>query len=133
VQNEHLSERDLLNFAREELGERKKNKLLEHAKGCGYCADRLLETVREHAPPPGPIKLSWWNWASIGLFVVLLVVMVVLFVWFLRQAPPEAPALPENVPEERPEVQPPGGAAGAAEMLEEGRLAVGRPAAGGLP
>lgn len=117
----HPTERDLLNFAREELGERRKQKILQHCKRCQECADRLLEAVREHAPPPGPIKLSWWNWASIVLFVVLLIALIGGFVWFLRSVP-EAPGLDPEIGAPQGERAPP-----SAHPLDEGRPLSARP------
>ncbi len=81
----HLSESDLVNFGRDELGDRKKARIIAHCKECPPCADRLIEAAREHAPHPGPIKLSRWNKISLVAMVVALIAMVLGMFWFFRQ------------------------------------------------
>lgn len=98
----HLTERDLVNFARDELGEAKKRRMLEHGRACPACADKLIEAAREHAPPPGPLRLSRANKISLAALVVALVALIVAMFWFMRQVgQPSGPQLPgPNVPEE---------------------------------
>ncbi len=81
----HLSESDLVNFGRDELGERKKARIIAHCKECPPCADRLIDAAREHAPDPGPIKLSRWNKISLVAMVVALIAIVLGMFWFFRQ------------------------------------------------
>ncbi len=96
----HMTEQDLVNFARDELGERKKARIIAHCKECPPCADRLIEAAREHAPDPGPIKLSRWNKISLIAMVVALIAIVLGMFWFVRQLgnatqAPQSMELPE--------------------------------------
>lgn len=100
--NGHPNERDLANFARDALGEVKKRRILAHCRECPPCADRLIEATREHAPPPGPIRLTRWNKISLAALAVALVALVATLVLLMRSlrapellepsAPVEAPA-----------------------------------------
>ena len=81
----HLTESDLVNFGRDELGERKKARIIAHCKECPECADLLIEAAREYAPDPGPIKLSRWNKISLIAMVVALIAIVLGMFWFFRQ------------------------------------------------
>ena len=81
----HLSESDLINFGRDELGERKQARIIAHCKEFPPCADRRIEATREHAPDPGLIKLSRWNKISLAAMVVALIAMVLGTFWFFRQ------------------------------------------------
>lgn len=89
----HPDDRDLVNFVRDEIGGRKKEKILEHCRRCQPCADRLIEATREHAPDPGPMRLTRWNKIWLGALVVALIVLVLTFVLLLRglQTPPVDP------------------------------------------
>ena len=87
----HPDATDLLNLARQQLGTKKSQRILDHCKECPPCADQLLELVREHAPAPEKRPLSWWNWASIVLFVVALGALAVTMVWFLRSVAQTTP------------------------------------------
>ena len=80
----HLEPSDVRNFAEEKLGKKKQQRMLDHCKECPVCADQLLEAVRERGLEAKPIRLRWWNWLSIGLIalVVLLIVFVALFGYF---------------------------------------------------
>lgn len=81
----HPSARDLVNFARDELGGQKKSGILDHCRQCPECAEKLIEATRENAPPPGPIKLSRFNKLSIVFLIVALIATVFGLVWFLNQ------------------------------------------------
>ena len=80
----HLEPSDLLNFAQEKLGKKKQERILGHCRECQDCADRLLETVRDHGLEAKPVRLRWWNWVSIGLIVavILLIVIAALLGYF---------------------------------------------------
>lgn len=80
---EHPSERDLINYARDELGRYKKFRIIEHCKECPECADRLIEAAREHGPEPEPFKLSKWNKISIVVMVVALLAVAFGMWWLL--------------------------------------------------
>ena len=108
---EHPSERDLINYACDELGRYKKFRIIEHCKECPECADRLIEAAREHGPEPEPFKLSKWNKISIVVMVVALLAVAFGMWWLLSSVgqgtglyePPldEAPAAPgEEIPQE---------------------------------
>ena len=103
----HPSERDLINVARDEIGAKKKERIFAHCRECATCADRLIELTREHAPDPGPIKLTRWHKFSIALFVVTLIAVVVGMVWFLRTLPGPQPFGPPP-PLEEPDSSAPG-------------------------
>lgn len=81
----HPSDRDLINFAHENLGARKQNKILAHCRQCPQCADRLIDATRQHAPDPGPFKLSRWNKLSILFLILMLLATLGGMVWFLNQ------------------------------------------------
>jgi len=95
--DDHPSERDLLNFARDELGEVRKDRIIQHCRQCPRCAERLIELTREHAPDPGPLRLSRFQKISILLLVLSLVAAFGGLMWTLRQVAqqPEVPAGPE--------------------------------------
>ena len=108
----HPDAADFLNFAKEELGENKKERILGHCRDCPACAELLLAAVREHAPPPQKIPLTRWQKGSIVLLIVLLIGTVEGMVWLLRsigqrvqpfsEAPPmfqEQEQVPGAVPE----------------------------------
>jgi anti-sigma factor RsiW len=100
--HDHPPERDLLNYARDELGEAKKARIIQHCRQCPECADRLIELTREHAPDPGPLKLSRFQKISIVLLILSLVAAVGGLMWTLQQIArqPGLPAGPEmQVPE----------------------------------
>lgn len=90
----HPEDRDLVNFARDRLGERKKERILAHCRECPECADRLLEATRVHAPPPAPLKLTRWNKIWLGALLVSLLLLVVMFFVLLRGIRPPEPQLP---------------------------------------
>lgn len=95
--HDHPPERDLLNFARDELGEAKKQRIIQHCRQCPECADRLIELTREHAPDPGPFKLTKFQKISIVLLILSLVAAVGGLMWTLQQIAqqPGVPAGPE--------------------------------------
>jgi len=80
----HVTDRDLVNYARDELGRYKKFRILEHCKECPECADRLIEAAREHGPEPEPFKLSKWNKISIAVMIVALLAVAFGMYWLLR-------------------------------------------------
>jgi hypothetical protein len=80
----HLSDRDLINYARDELGRYKKFRIIEHCKECSECAERLIEAAREHGPEPEPFRLSKWNKISIVVMVVALLAVAFGMFWLLR-------------------------------------------------
>ena len=82
----HPDSNDLVNLARERLGKKKTERIIEHCKQCQPCADLLLEAVREHAARGAKLPLTRWQWISIGLFVVALLMVVATMVWFVRGA-----------------------------------------------
>ncbi len=73
----HPEPSDFLNFAQEKLGKKKQERILEHCKECQDCADKLLETVRDHGLEAKPVRLRWWNWLSIGLIVAVIALIVI--------------------------------------------------------
>ena len=101
LSSRHPEPKDLLNLARERLGKKKSQRILDHCKECPECADSLLEAVREHAPEQEKLPLSWWNWASIVLFFVALAAVVLAVVWFLRSAARTAPFEPPPLEAQR--------------------------------
>jgi len=82
----HPDPQDLLNLARDQLGKKKSQRILDHCRECPPCADALLEVVRDQAPEGARPPMTRWQWVSIILFIVALVVVVVLMVWFVRGA-----------------------------------------------
>ena len=103
---EHPNARDFENFARDELGERKKERILAHCRQCEPCAERLLEAAREHPGETPPLKLSRWNVISIVVMVIALIAVVVTTIWLLRSMSEPAaldlpPLDPQGVPTKR--------------------------------
>jgi hypothetical protein len=91
----HPSAEDLANLAREELGRKKTQRILDHCRECPECAELLLEAVSNQPMSRERISLSKWNWISIIILVVALIAVFGLLLWLLRGAappPPEAPA-----------------------------------------
>ena len=88
----HLDPTDLANFAQETLSRKKTQRILDHCKQCPACADQLMEAVREQTPAT-PLKLTTWNWISIGFLVVWLFAMIAAFWWLSGSTaqPPEVP------------------------------------------
>ena len=91
--HDHPPEQDLLNFARDELGEAKKERILKHCRQCTPCADRLIELTREHAPDPGPFRLTRFQKLSLLILALSLVAAIGGLVWTLRQVA-QQPGLP---------------------------------------
>ena len=93
----HLDPTDLANFAQEKLSRKKTQRILDYCKQCPGCANQLMEAVREQTPAT-PLKLTKWNWISIGFLVVWLFGMVAAFWWLSRSTTqlPEVPAGPET-------------------------------------
>jgi hypothetical protein len=87
----HPHPNDLANLAREKLGRKKTQRLLDHCKECPDCAEQLLEAVREQPLATGRPALSKWNWISIGVLIVALLAVVAALWWVLRSAS-QAPA-----------------------------------------
>ena len=88
----HPDPTDLANLAREKLGRKKTQRILDHCKECPDCAEQLLEAVREQPLAEGRPLLSKWNWISIGVLIVALLAVVAALWWILRSAsrPPAA-------------------------------------------
>jgi hypothetical protein len=102
---DHPPEHDLVNFARDQLGEQKKARILQHCRQCHDCADRLIELTREHAPPAGPLKLTKWNKIWLWLLLFSLVAATAGVVWTFRQMarqPAMLPGLEAPMPEPEP-------------------------------
>lgn len=95
--HDHPPERDLLNFARDELGEAKKERIIRHCRQCPECAERLIELTREHAPDAGPFRLTRFQKISIVLLILSLVAAIGGLMWTLQQVAqqPGLPAGPE--------------------------------------
>ncbi len=93
----HLDATDLANFAQEKLSRKKTQRILDHCKRCPGCANKLMEAVREQTPPT-PLKLTKWNWISIGFLIVWLFAMVAGVWWLSRSTvqPSEVPIGPET-------------------------------------
>ena len=91
----HPQDRDIINFATDRLGEHKKGKILAHCRECPTCADRLIEATREHAPAPGPIKLSRWNKISLVALALALAILVVTLVMLVRSLEAPVPVSPD--------------------------------------
>ncbi len=83
---QHPDPKDLVNLAREQLGRKKTQRILDHCKKCPECADRLLEAVREQPIDPTPVKLSRWSWISLAVLVLTIIAIVVMVFWILRGA-----------------------------------------------
>lgn len=92
----HPEQRELVNYARDALREQKKQRILEHCRGCPECAERLIEAVREHGPDPGPIRLTRWNKISLAALALALIVLVVTFVLLIRGLGRSTPPMPET-------------------------------------
>ncbi len=88
----HLDPTDLANFAQETLSRKKTQRILDHCKQCPACADQLMEAVREQTPAT-PLKLTTWNWISIGFLVVWLFAMIAA-VWCLSRGTARLPEVP---------------------------------------
>ncbi len=88
----HLDPTDLANFAQEKLSRKKTQRILDHCKQCPACADQLMEAVREQTPAT-PLKLTTWNWISIGFLVVWLFAMIAA-VWWLSRGTARLPEVP---------------------------------------
>jgi hypothetical protein len=88
----HPSAADLDSLAQEKLSGKKTQRILDHCKQCPPCADQLMEAVREQTPAT-PLKLTKWNWISIGFLIVWLLATLVALWWISRGTPqlPEAP------------------------------------------
>lgn len=82
----HPDSTDLANLAREKLGRKKTQRLLDHCKECPDCAELLLEAVREQPLATVFPALSKWNWISIGVLIVTLLAVVAALWWILRSA-----------------------------------------------
>ncbi len=104
----HPNDQDMINFALDELRQRKKDRILAHCRECPDCADRLIAATREHAPDPGPMRLTRWNKIWLGALVVSILALVATLVILLRSMQPPEPMLPptngeaqEQVPQPR--------------------------------
>ena len=86
----HPSAADFANMAAERLGKKKYDRIIEHCKNCPECADKLLQAVRDAPMERQPLKLSKWNWISIGLLVISLAAVFAALVWFLGGAAGQA-------------------------------------------
>jgi hypothetical protein len=84
----HPDQTDLANLAREKLGRKKTERILEHCKECPDCAEQLLEAVREQPFATGSPTLSKWNWISIAVLIVALLAVVAALFWILRGVSP---------------------------------------------
>ena len=93
VRSPHPTASDFVNVALEKVGQKKTQRILEHCKQCPDCANALLEAVRDVPVVREPIKLSKWNWISIGFLVISLVVVFAALLWFLGSA---ADAVPDR-------------------------------------
>jgi hypothetical protein len=110
---DHPPDRDLANFARERLGEAKKQRILQHCRQCPDCAERLIELTREHAPDPGPMKLTRLNRISLWLLLLSLVAATAGLIWTLQQMA-QQPTFPpgEELPLPAPDSERPDGQSG---------------------
>lgn len=79
----HPSAADLANLAREELGRKKTERILEHCKQCPACAELLLDAVSNQPFERERLRLSKWNWISIGVLLVALIGVFALLLWLL--------------------------------------------------
>ena len=82
----HPDPADLESLARERLGRKKTQRVLDHCKECPDCAERLLEAVREQPLDTHRVTLSMWNWISIGLLLLTLPAVVAVLWWISRNA-----------------------------------------------
>jgi len=81
----HIADHDLIHFAQDRLGARKKDRIIAHCRECEWCAERLIEATREHAPDPAPFRLTRWQKISILVMVLALIATVASMVWVFRQ------------------------------------------------
>ncbi len=95
----HPSPTDLANFAQEKLGRKKTQRILDHCKACRACADQLLEAVCDQPIATPQLRLSRWNWISLGFLVIALLASVGVLGWILRSAsqPPPAEFEPSQI------------------------------------
>jgi hypothetical protein len=92
----HPTAADLANLAGEKLGRKKTQRIIDHCKDCPPCAERLLDEVSRRPSPAGEgLRLSKWNWISIGILVVALLATFGLLLWLLRGAAPAAGEMTE--------------------------------------
>jgi hypothetical protein len=82
----HPDPADLDNLARERLGRKKTQRVLDHCKECPDCAERLLDAVRKQPLDTPRVALSMWNWISIGLLLLTLPAIVAVLWWISRNA-----------------------------------------------
>jgi len=94
----HPSAADIANLASEKLGGKKTQRVLDHCKECPECADVLLAAVREQPVSDDGFRLSRWNWISIGVLLVTVILLAAMLVWFLRAASEPLEVAPVEVP-----------------------------------
>ncbi|MGD8815778.1 MAG: hypothetical protein PVJ51_01240 [Acidobacteriota bacterium] len=82
----HPSAADLVNLAREELGRKKTQRILEHCKRCPACAELLLDAVNNQPFEGERLRLSKWNWISIGVLLAAVIGVFALLLWLLAGA-----------------------------------------------
>ena len=82
----HPDSADLVNLARQRLGRKKTQRVLDHCRECPDCAEQLLEAVRDEPSDTQPLSLSVWNWISIGLLLVALPAVIAVLWWISRAA-----------------------------------------------
>jgi len=92
----HPTAADLANLAREELGRKKTQRILEHCKQCPACADALLDAVSNQPFERERLKLSKWNWISIGVLLVAIIGIFALLLWLLSGVGRGPGELPET-------------------------------------
>ncbi len=88
----HPTPADLDSLAQEKLSRKKTQRILDHCKQCPECADQLMEAVRELTPAT-PLKLTKWNWISIGFLIIWLFAMIAAL-WWLSRSTPRLPEVP---------------------------------------
>ena len=81
--DKHPSATDLANLAAEKLGRKKSDRIIEHCKECPECRERLLDAVSRQPARGGGVRLSKWNWISIGVLLLALVATFGLLLWLL--------------------------------------------------
>lgn len=91
----HPTPQDLANLAAEKLGAKKTQRILDHCKECPACADALLEAVSNRPISHQRLKLSKWNWISIGVMIVAIVALFGVMLWLLLDASRQPPELDE--------------------------------------
>ena len=94
----HPSAADLANLAREKLGGKKTQRVLDHCEECPECADLLLAAVRQQPVSDAGFRLSRANWISIGVLLVTVILLAAMLVWFLRAASEPLEVPPVEVP-----------------------------------